>query len=760
MQKFIKTVFYIVLILSVISSLNSIAATITVNTTIDDNSTNGNCSLREAIQAANTNSIVDSCTGGSGDDVISVPSGTYALGISGRDDDTCATGDLDINSNLTINGTGAKNTIIDAGGIDRVFHITGDYEVVINVLTVKNGYLPSVSGADHGGGIYNEKGDLTLNYCHITENQTAGSDDDGGGIFSGKDAYSSKLTINNSTISNNSAGDDGGGVVAKDRLFINNSTISNNTSGDRAGGIYLPSGDDAGSLDSVTISNNSASGNGGGLWVSSKATLNLKNSIIANNASKYTGDDWYGPINSQDYNIIKTLTDCSSCNISGTTSHNRIADPKLNPLADNEGSAPTHSFQADSVAKDNGSTDLKVDQRGKERPFGNADDIGAYEFVVEKEPDINDGLVAYYPFNGNANDESGNGHDGIEYGATLTSDRFGNPISAFSFDGVDDYIKSTIGKLSVISISLWFNTQPPVTHYPRLFDYGENKNFVCTVLGNHPTYIAEERVGKLSLSSCINPNTSELKCSRIESDIKPAYNEWHHLYALFDSQKKKQVMYINGGVQGNIQIGEDLEDSTTSIQFGHGSAFGNVGDENFFPEKLLKGMLDDIRIYNRALSETEIQLLYNEDSPPCNCPDADQDGIVDQWDSCDETPQNSAVYPDGCRAEDLYNLLAEKDQSITQLSKQYNQLSETHSTLSVQYDSLTSSHAEMSQNYDELSATHLLETTDLEGQIDNLKNKFDIGIDDKKGLPEAIDALKNAAGIGSSKKRNASGTDE
>jgi hypothetical protein len=50
---------------------------------------------------------------------------------------------------------------------------------------------------------------------------------------------------------------------------------------------------------------------------------------------------------------------------------------------------------------------------------------------------LSDGLIAYYPFNGNANDESGNGHHGTVYGATLTQDRCGNADSAYSFDGND-----------------------------------------------------------------------------------------------------------------------------------------------------------------------------------------------------------------------------------------------------------------------------------------------------------------------------------
>ena len=51
-----------------------------------------------------------------------------------------------------------------------------------------------------------------------------------------------------------------------------------------------------------------------------------------------------------------------------------------------------------------------------------------------------DALIAYYPFHGNVNDGSGNGHHGTAYGPTLTQDRFGNVDSAYSFDGVDDYI--------------------------------------------------------------------------------------------------------------------------------------------------------------------------------------------------------------------------------------------------------------------------------------------------------------------------------
>jgi hypothetical protein len=73
-----------------------------------------------------------------------------------------------------------------------------------------------------------------------------------------------------------------------------------------------------------------------------------------------------------------------------------------------------------------------------------------------------DGLVGWWPFNGNANDESGNGNDGVVNGATLTEDRFGNVDAAYSFDGVDDFIQvanDTLLNFGVnpsFSISLWY----------------------------------------------------------------------------------------------------------------------------------------------------------------------------------------------------------------------------------------------------------------------------------------------------------------
>jgi CSLREA domain-containing protein len=116
------------------------AATIGVDTNADELTADGNCSLREAIRAANLNVAVDACPSGSGvaPDTITLPSNTYSLSIAGANEDAALSGVLDITGDLTITGALSTTTIIDGGALDRVLDIISGTVTIANV-TVRNG---------------------------------------------------------------------------------------------------------------------------------------------------------------------------------------------------------------------------------------------------------------------------------------------------------------------------------------------------------------------------------------------------------------------------------------------------------------------------------------------------------------------------------------------------------------------------------------------------------------------------------------------
>lgn len=370
------------------------AAPLSVNTFADELNTNGQCSLREAITNANNDNQSGStdCAAGSGDDVINLPAGTYTLTRTGIDEDNNATGDLDISSNVTLAGAGAATTIIDGNGTDRVLHIRSSV-VVLSDLTIQNGDSTGLSGPganqkERGGGILNEGGTaVTLNRCSILSNTGRG----GGGINN----LIGTMTINDSTIANNSAQENTGGVHNQATLNINTSTISGNDAAGTGGGISTGNnGTPTININNSTIANNSAD-DGGGIY-QAVGTVNIQNSLVADNIGTTLGPDCSGSLNSQDYNLVEDVTDCT---ITGTTINNTTgSDPQLVALADNGGETATHALGGTSPALEqipdgtNGCTaGTSTDQRGGVRADGanrggSACEIGAYEFDSSQTP--------------------------------------------------------------------------------------------------------------------------------------------------------------------------------------------------------------------------------------------------------------------------------------------------------------------------------------------------------------------------------------
>ena len=338
----------------------------------------GPCTLRAAIQEANALAGADS---------ISLPAGTYTLDIAGAGEDAAATGDLDITGDLTLTGAGAGETVIDGGGLDRVFHIIGS--VQITGVTIRNGLGDETNG---GGGILNWQS-LTLVRSAVTGNETPLA---GGGIHN-----TGTMVIRESTIDSNHSQMDEGGIFNREgaTLEIVASTVSNNRADRYTGGItnYATL-----SLVSTTISGNEAPLGGGvqnlgeGQMTATNSTIafnegggegglrntggdaTITNTIIAGNSGDQCLQASGGSLTSNGHNLAGDDT----CDLTGPGDLSNIANPMLGPLADNGGPTQTHALLPGSPAIDAGSPDCPppaTDQRGVARPQGPACDIGAFE---------------------------------------------------------------------------------------------------------------------------------------------------------------------------------------------------------------------------------------------------------------------------------------------------------------------------------------------------------------------------------------------
>ena len=207
------------------------------------------------------------------------------------------------------------------------------------------------------------------------------------------------------------------------------------------------------------------------------------------------------------------------------------------------------------------------------------------------------GLVAYYPFNGNANDESGNGNHGTVNGASLTSDRNDVQNSSYSFDGLDDYISinSNNNQLDFfgnccITISAWIKLDNANKQYSILTnsDYNNiHQQYALKVESNSKLYFLAG--DKLFESNGINYSSSSIN-----------NGQWTHTLVSYDGNKLK--LYLNGNLDYENQIIDNFPESPSSVAF-IGNSWGANND--FFP-----GQIDDVGIWNRALTEKEIQNLY------------------------------------------------------------------------------------------------------------------------------------------------------
>jgi hypothetical protein len=201
---------------------------------------------------------------------------------------------------------------------------------------------------------------------------------------------------------------------------------------------------------------------------------------------------------------------------------------------------------------------------------------------------LQDSLVAYFPFNGNSLDESGNHHNGIiTGGVTLTADRFGNPDKAYSFDGINGQIEleNSVGLNLNNGVGLSFNTWYKTDYKMWLIHHhhcGYGNGFGLTIRDSLFWYYF---------------NGLHLL------DSMPSDNIWHMVTFIYDYSFMK--IYVDGEFSKEIEQTGDYVLNDKPIMLGASS--DSLGCPDYS-----KGILDDVRLYNRVLNEQEIQVLFNE----------------------------------------------------------------------------------------------------------------------------------------------------
>jgi hypothetical protein len=206
---------------------------------------------------------------------------------------------------------------------------------------------------------------------------------------------------------------------------------------------------------------------------------------------------------------------------------------------------------------------------------------------------LQNGLVGYWPFCGNANDASGNGNNGTVSGATLTADRFGAANSAYSFDGVNDYIdlgSYILNNPQEYTISCWAKFNNNIFSYI----FGQATNGEIQIQsdgsGNVKSWNKLTNGGSVSVGNTI-----------------PDLVNWHHLVANFNNISKVLTFRID-----NIPFTISIPNGV-NIQSFNGNAL--LGRQSNIAANFFNGSIDDVVIWNRSLTQQEITQMYQLGQP-------------------------------------------------------------------------------------------------------------------------------------------------
>lgn len=541
-----------------------------------------------------------------------------------------------IAQDLTITGPGANLLTVNANQTGSVLRIDpGVTTTTISDLTMTGGK----AGASSGGGIHAHGTLLTLTNVTVRGNTA----DYGGGIFTG-----GPVILNNSTISGNTAVAGGGGIInyINGTLTLNNSTVSGNSAG-YGGGIAASNHGNT-----LILNNSTVSGNTGGGLHQQAGTVIMKNTILADNGGgncSFPGNTPGGGLISRGHNLSTDIW-CTSVVIPGVVSGGLNGPGDLNntpahlaPLAPNlPGStwtralctgagAPDPSCVAASPAinavpsadcTDTADTPIASDQRGVSRipPPGGACDIGAYEVACAPPPN---NMVAWWPLDetsGTAVTDIVGGHNGTAQPALIGALAGPGPVTSTMWP-------PPTFPVGMVNNSLFFYGQRHIevpSHSalePGIGDFTIDAWVIYAASGNGQLLtVAQKNTGATApLGNTVDgwrfvirdSSTTEGRVSfrgsisvggSVEKPITP--NTWHHVAATLSTNASSVRIvknYVDGVSSGQVGLNGNIASTAPLFIGGDGVGTGQIA-------------VDELEIFNRALTQPEIQAIFNAGS--------------------------------------------------------------------------------------------------------------------------------------------------
>ncbi len=216
-------------------------------------------------------------------------------------------------------------------------------------------------------------------------------------------------------------------------------------------------------------------------------------------------------------------------------------------------------------------------------------------------------LVAFYPFNGNASDASGNGHDGVVTGASLTVDRLGQTNAAYAFDGVSDFIDcgNLIDSFSNFTVSAWIKIDR-FTHPVHMGPWSQ-QSLSGTAIGNYRMATGSDTVS--GAFGTVMAWSDDWSVDSRTVHVVPT-NEWRLITQTYDGNEIRQ--YDNGVLINVVSSPDHVLQNDFDFRIGRTASFpGGISVEDHY----FDGQIDDLRVYSRALSAEEIRAGYNAGKP-------------------------------------------------------------------------------------------------------------------------------------------------